>query len=152
MVFTCFTLLMPAFSLLPAPAVLPVDLLRWQNAPLPITLSRNPMASVSSLAPLSFPRRITRPVSYYALFKGWLLLSQPPGCQNNPTSFSTELELEDLSRWSGFFPSRLRISLPAVALPRSGVLAFGVWFGLVTDKAPSQSSALPPTLNTRRCT
>ncbi len=25
---------MPAFSLLPAPAVLPVDLLRWQNAPL----------------------------------------------------------------------------------------------------------------------
>ena len=24
-----------------------------------------------------FRRRITRPVSYYALFKGWLLLSQP---------------------------------------------------------------------------
>jgi hypothetical protein len=26
---------MPAFSLLPAPAVLTVDLHRWQNAPLP---------------------------------------------------------------------------------------------------------------------
>jgi len=26
---------MPAFSLLPAPAVLTVDLQRWQNAPLP---------------------------------------------------------------------------------------------------------------------
>jgi hypothetical protein len=32
---------------------------------------------------------ITRPVSYYALFKGWLLLSQPPGCQCNSTSFPT---------------------------------------------------------------
>ena len=31
---------MPAFSLLPAPAVLPVDLLRWQNAPLPFWLIR----------------------------------------------------------------------------------------------------------------
>ncbi len=48
-----------------------------------------PMASVPSLAPLSFPRRITRPVSYYALFKGWLLLSKPPGCLSNPTSFPT---------------------------------------------------------------
>ena len=47
------------------------------------------MASVSSLAPLSFPRRITRPVSYYALFKGWLLLGQPPGCFSNSTSFPT---------------------------------------------------------------
>ena len=35
MVLTCFTLLMPAFSLLRAPANLPVYLLRPQNAPLP---------------------------------------------------------------------------------------------------------------------
>ena len=35
MFLTYFTLLMPAFSLLPAPAVLSVDLHRWQNAPLP---------------------------------------------------------------------------------------------------------------------
>ena len=80
---------MPAFSLLPAPAVLPVDLLRWQNAPLPIGLATNPMASVLSLAPLSFPRKITGPVSYYALFEGWLLLSQPPGCLGNLTAFPT---------------------------------------------------------------
>jgi len=26
---------------------------------------------------------------YYALFKGWLLLSQPPGCLGSPTSFPT---------------------------------------------------------------
>ena len=30
-----------------------------------------------------------RPVSYYAFFKGWLLLSQPPGCLGLPTSFPT---------------------------------------------------------------
>ena len=46
-------------------------------------------ASAVCLAPLHFPRRITRPVSYYALFKGWLLLSQPPGCLCTPTSFPT---------------------------------------------------------------
>jgi hypothetical protein len=41
-------------------------------------------------APLHLPRRPTRPVSYYAFFKGWLLLSQPPGCLRLPTSFPTE--------------------------------------------------------------
>ena len=29
-------------------------------------------ASVARFSPLHFPRRITRPVSYYALFEGWL--------------------------------------------------------------------------------
>src|SRR5690625_3381893 len=48
-----------------------------------------PQASVSNLAPLNLPRRPTRPVSYYAFFKGWLLLSQPPGCLCLSTSFST---------------------------------------------------------------
>ena len=47
------------------------------------------MASVLSLAPFSFPRKITGPVSYYALFEGWLLLSQPPGCLGNLTAFPT---------------------------------------------------------------
>ena len=41
-------------------------------------------------APVNLPRRPTRPVSYYAFFKGWLLLSQPPGCLGLPTSFPTE--------------------------------------------------------------
>ena len=48
-----------------------------------------PQASVYCLAPLNLPRRPTRPVSYYAFFKGLLLLSQPPGCISNSTSFST---------------------------------------------------------------
>ena len=46
-------------------------------------------ASVQYLAPLHLPRRTTRSVSYYAFFKGWLLLSQPPDCFSLPTSFPT---------------------------------------------------------------
>ena len=84
-----FRVLIPAFSLLYAPDCLTTLLLRLQNAPLPIKITFNPVTSVPCLAPLHFRRRITRPVSYYALFKWWLLLSQHPGCFNNPTSFST---------------------------------------------------------------
>ena len=41
-------------------------------------------------APLHLRRGMAnRPVSYYAFFKGWLLLSQPPGCLSLPTSFAT---------------------------------------------------------------
>ena len=47
------------------------------------------VASVICLAPLHLPRRTTRSVSYYAFFKGWLLLSQPPDCFSLPTSFPT---------------------------------------------------------------
>ena len=46
-------------------------------------------ASVTDLAPLHLPRRKTRSVSYYAFFKGWLLLSQLPDCLSLPTSFPT---------------------------------------------------------------
>jgi len=52
-------------------------------------LLRHPQLRLCTWAPLHYPRRITRPVSYYALFQGWLLLSQPPGCLCNPTSFTT---------------------------------------------------------------
>jgi hypothetical protein len=47
------------------------------------------VASVICLAPLHLPRGTTRSVSYYAFFKGWLLLSQPPDCFSLPTSFPT---------------------------------------------------------------
>src|SRR5690625_3306295 len=45
--------------------------------------------SVIRLAPVHFRREVTRLVSYYALFKWWLLLSQHPSCLSNFTSFST---------------------------------------------------------------
>ena len=60
-----------------------------RNAPLPLNLAIESLASVYRLAPLNLPRRPTRPVSYYAFFKGWLLLSQPPGCLCLSTWFST---------------------------------------------------------------
>ena len=41
------------------------------------------------LSPIHFRRRFTRSVSYYALFKGLLLLSKPPDCLCTPTSFNT---------------------------------------------------------------
>ena len=43
------------------------------------------------LSPLYFRRNNPRPVSYYALFKGWLLLSQPPGCPGIVTSLPTQI-------------------------------------------------------------
>ena len=73
-----------------------------------------PEASAPYLAPLHFRRRIIRPVSYYAFFKGWLLLSQPPGCIYNPTSFPTEYGLGGLSCRSGLFPSRPWAFAPTV--------------------------------------
>ena len=62
-----------------------------RNAPLPRALACASAASVHGLSPGTFSARdgLTRPVSYYAFFKGWLLLSQPPGCLGLPTSFPT---------------------------------------------------------------
>ena len=60
-----------------------------RNAPLP--LITEPAVSVHSFSPgTSSPQEpLFRPVSCYAFFKGWLLLSQPPGCFGIPTSFPT---------------------------------------------------------------
>ena len=48
-------------------------------------------ASARGLSPVTFSAQepLFRPVSCYAFFKGWLLLSQPPGCFGNPTCFPT---------------------------------------------------------------
>ena len=58
------------------------------------TLSYHSLARIrcfgSMLSPVHYRRRTPRPVSYYALLKWWLLLSQHPGCLRNPTSFRTE--------------------------------------------------------------
>ena len=60
-----------------------------ERSPTTDTLRCPSTASVIRLAPVHFRRGVTRPVSYYALFKWWLLLSQHPGCLSNSTSFST---------------------------------------------------------------
>ena len=103
-----------------------------------------PQASVYRLAPLNLPRRPTRPVSYYAFFKGWLLLSQPPGCFCLPTSFSTERQFWDLSCGSGLFPFSRRTFAPAVCLPCSHVSVFGVCHGLLSRDDPLAITVLYP--------
>ena len=83
------SLLVSAFSLLHAPPVLTLELHCMDDAPLPLYYVE-PEASVDGLSPLTFSaQRHIRPVSYYALFKGWLLPSQPPGCLRVFTSFHT---------------------------------------------------------------
>src|ERR1700739_1001238 len=47
---------------------------------------------------------MARPVSCYALFKWWLLLSQHPGCHRDPTSFRTERALGTLAGGLGCSP------------------------------------------------
>ena len=61
------SLLMPAFSLPYSPPLLPVWLQSVRIAPLPMYFVHS-QASVSGLSPVNFRRKITRPVSYYALF------------------------------------------------------------------------------------
>ncbi len=62
-----------------------------RNAPLPLIINYQSASSVYGFSPGTFSAQasLTRPVSYYAFFKGWLLLSQPPGCLGLPTSFPT---------------------------------------------------------------
>ena len=88
---TPLALLVPTFALPATPPRLPPRLLgRPGRSP---TTQRSRAASAASapaLSPggLSAPRHV-RPVSYYALFQGWLLLSQPPGCLRAATALPT---------------------------------------------------------------
>ena len=83
------SLLMSAFALPIPPADFSIHLQRLTERSSTAHTKYAPQASVHRLAPLNLPRRPTRPVSYYAFFKGWLLLSQPPGCLCLSTSFTT---------------------------------------------------------------
>ena len=83
------SLLMSAFALPIPPAAFSSHLRRRTERSSTAHTKCAPQASVYRLAPLNLPRRPTRPVSYYAFFKGWLLLSQPPGCLCLSTSFPT---------------------------------------------------------------
>ena len=57
-----------------------------------------------TLSPDHYRCPFSRPVSYYALFKWWLLLSQHPGCRRKRTSLSTQRGLGGLSWGAGVFP------------------------------------------------
>ncbi len=90
------------------------QLLPDENAPLPIRI-RGSRSFGTILSPEHFRRRIIRPVSYYAFFKRWLLLSQRPGCIYDFTTFATEHGLRGLSCWSGLLTNlRTRSLTPTV--------------------------------------
>ena len=55
------------------------------------------------LIPDHLRRHPARPVSYYALFKWWLLLSQHPGCHRRKTSSRTKTGLGTLADGLGCF-------------------------------------------------
>ena len=89
-------LLIPTFSLLNAPVNFTVGLHSIENAPLPLDELNHrihnfgiKLSPVTFSAHLAFRPKTDRVVSYYALFKGWLLLSQPPTCLRQNTSFNT---------------------------------------------------------------
>ena len=85
-----FRILMPAFSF-PMPPAAVACRLPGPTGRSPTTLRSRAKstASAARLAPIILGAAGHRPVSCYAFFKGWLLLSQPPGCPSPATSFLT---------------------------------------------------------------
>ena len=95
---------MPAFSPARAPPLLTVRL-RCGVRRSPTTDGHSPSIRCfgTTLIPDHLRRRPARPVSYYALFKWWLLLSQHPGCPGRETSSRTERGLGTLAGGLGCF-------------------------------------------------
>src|SRR5699024_446250 len=89
----------------------------YTTLPYHLKTNSNPQLRLLVCAPLHLPRGPTRLVSYYAFFKGWLLLCQPPSCLCLPTSFPTYLGIWGLSWRSGLFPSPQWTLAPTVCLP-----------------------------------
>jgi hypothetical protein len=96
---------MPAFSLAHAPAFLTVCLPRGvQRSSTILYFTVRIRCFGTQLIPDHLRRYPARPVSFYALFKWWLLLSQHPGCHRRITSYRTELCLGTLAGDLGCFP------------------------------------------------
>ena len=74
------------------------------NAHLPTSDCSESRCFGIQLIPDHLRRYCSRPVSYYALFKWWLLLSQHPGCLRTITSFRTKLDFGTLAGDLGCFP------------------------------------------------
>jgi len=53
-----------------------------------------------------------RPVSYYAIFKGWLLLSQPPGCHGLTDLITRRVSAKYYSQVFGVWLGLVKLALP----------------------------------------
>ena len=98
----------------------------------------------TSLIPDHLRRCSARPVSYYALFKWWLLLSQHPGCLCRITSYRTKQSLGTLAGGLGCFPFD-REDYPSRTHSRDKPLGIRSLIGACRRVAPRLLSvALPP--------
>ena len=97
------------------------------------------------LIPDHLRRYSARPVSYYALFKWWLLLSQHPGCHSRITSSRTKLDFGTLAGGLGCFPLD-REDYPSRTHSRDKHMSIRSLVGMRRRVAPhSLSVALPLT-------
>ena len=107
--------------------------------PYPCALRRKPLLRWTAYSPDHSRRNLAGLVSYYALFKG-MAASKPTSQLSERIhilSFSTESVLGDLSRRSGFLPSRSRTLSHGSCLPGYICQAFGVCLGSVGREPPS---------------
>ena len=112
------------------------------NAHLPIALLRSRCFGIQ-LIPDHLRRYCSRPVSYYALFKWWLLLSQHPGCLSRMTSSRTKLDFGTLAGDQGCFPFD-REDYPSRTHSRDKRISIRSLVGMRRRVAPqSLSVALP---------
>ena len=92
-------------------------------------------------------------MSYYALFQGWLLLSQPPGCLRDRTSFPLSTRLGALAGDPGCFPLDHEAYPPQSHCHATHPHGIRSLADLSNPVRPlSHPVALPPPGNTRRCT
>src|SRR5207237_8859771 len=97
-----------------------------------------------TLIPDHLRRYSARPVSYYALFKWWLLLSQHPGCLGRITSYRTKCGFGTLAGGLGCFPLD-REDYPSRTHSRDSLYGIRSLVGACRRVAPRLLSvALPP--------
>ena len=111
--------------------------------------SKESATAARRLSPRHFRRGMAWPVSYYALLKWWLLLSQHPGCHRDPTSFATERRLGALVGGLGCFPLE-REAFPPRSDSRDTTQGLRSWVSPGRREAPQTNSvALHPCANSR---
>ena len=83
-------------------------------------------------------------MSCYALFKGWLLLSQPTCCIGNQTAFSLKNHFRTLDESLGCFPlAEIRLS-GLDSLPSNKLHVLGVWLIPIEINLSGPSSSSTP--------
>jgi hypothetical protein len=118
-----------------------------ERSPTPVSKKQD-QASVDGLNPDHSRRTHAGLVSYYALFKGWLLLSQPPSCHSTRTSFAIlNRHSGTLAVVLGSFPLAVGHyrSTTASQGPFHGHSEFGWGWYRALRPAPIQSLYLPGT-------